>query len=145
VTDIFYAKLKPVASPRQTQRDKWKPRECVKKYRVFCDLLRLEARKQNFKLNKNYTVVFGFKIPKTMKNVHPGQPMEKRPDIDNLVKAVQDALYQGDDGAVSGFIAVKIYQDDDCIFIRNEPGFARKIIDLEVKEIEHQRAQEQVS
>lgn len=44
------ADVPPVAKPRMTQRDRWKERPRVVKYRRFCDALRGFANRQRFEM-----------------------------------------------------------------------------------------------
>ena len=39
-TGCIYIPVTPVSKPRMTQRDKWKKRPCVLRYRAYCDALR---------------------------------------------------------------------------------------------------------
>ena len=56
---------------------------------------------------KNLEIRFIFKRPKRLKK-GPRQPHDKRPDLDNLLKAVFD-LFDFDDGAISSISSSKWY------------------------------------
>lgn len=87
----------PYPKPRMTRSDKWKKRDCVLRYRAFCDECRLR----------------GVDIPPAGASIHfilpmpsswsqkkresmNGKPHQQKPDIDNLVKALADACHQDD-------------------------------------------------
>lgn len=95
-TYIF--ELDPVPKPRMTQADKWKKRKTVTDYWEFKKLIRLEANKQGMG-----------NLPSSIKSIEFNLPMPKawskkkkiemwktlhtsRPDLDNLLKGLQDAL-----------------------------------------------------
>ena len=89
--------ITPVPKPRMTQRDKWKGRECVKRYHAFKD----ECKAKNVTLPESgATVVFVIPFPKSYSNKKrfelDGQPHKQKPDIDNLLKALMDAVYDDD-------------------------------------------------
>ena len=93
-------KIKPVGKPRQTQRDRWKERPVVLRYRRFADDLRKETSEQDFQLSERVGMQFYMPMPKSWSgkkkdrmNMHPHQ---QRPDIDNLIKSVMDALLAED-------------------------------------------------
>lgn len=73
------------------------------------------------------TTVFTFKVPKSYsKKKHAeliGMPKTTKPDLDNLVKAVLDALngvaYE-DDSNICGTVALKKYGEEDEVFIMIE-------------------------
>lgn len=110
--------IEPVPKPRMTRQDKWldPPRERVKVYRNFCDLCRL---------NKIYLppsgghVTFILPMPDSFsgkqKILLNGSPHNKTPDLDNLLKALSDALFSND----------SIIWD---IHVTKRWGFAGKII-----------------
>ena len=111
----------PVAKPRQTRSDRWKKRKSVVKYRNFADILKLECK--NFRSNGHIMMAFYLPFPKSYSNKQrialAGKPHTLRPDIDNLVKSVLDALFENDSHIYS-IVAVKWWQRSDgpCIFIR---------------------------
>lgn len=93
-----------VGKPRMTQRDRWQKRPSVLRYRAFCDELRLRGAQ----LPNRYGLIFILPMltswSATMKAAMNGTPHLRRPDKDNLEKAVADALKPRDetiwDGAV---------------------------------------------
>lgn len=95
--------LIPVPKPRMTRRDKWKnpPRPNVARYREYADNLRLLAAANQFKLAMQ-DQYFSFEIPmppswsQKRKQAQVGKPHQEKPDLDNLMKAVLDALHPED-------------------------------------------------
>ncbi len=75
----------PVPKPRQTRSDKWKERPCVMRYRAFADEVR--AARATVKNGDSITFI----LPTNVRKRH-GQPHEMRPDLDNLLKALMDAV-----------------------------------------------------
>lgn len=88
--------ITPIAKPRMTRSDKWKKRPCVMNYRAFAD----EVRLRGVTVGNGAKVVFHLPMPKSWSKkkqaqMH-GMPHTQKPDIDNLTKALLDALYQDD-------------------------------------------------
>ena len=119
---FFEAKITPNTKPRMTRSDKWKKRPCVLKYRAFCDELRLQAKIQRFSFSGNYKICFYFEMPaswsKKKKEAMRGTPHEQTPDLDNLLKAVNDALLE-QDKIVYRFEAAKWWGESSKIVIQN--------------------------
>lgn len=86
----------PNTKPRQTQSDRWKKRPCVLRYRAFKDEIRL----RRLILPESHRVVFVMPMPsswsKKKKADMDGKPHQVRPDIDNLHKALLDAVFEED-------------------------------------------------
>lgn len=111
----------PVAKPRMTRSDKWKQRPCVMRYRAFADELRLKVGK-GFDVNY-YEIVFTMPMPeswsKKKKKEMDGTCHVQKPDIDNLLKSVLDALY-GDDSHIHNLGGLrKSWGFDGMINFRN--------------------------
>ena len=89
-------KITPVSKPRQTQRDRWKKRPVVLRYHAYKDELRL----RRVKLPECHHVTFILPMPpswsKKKQEALYGQPHRQRPDADNLLKGLWDALYEED-------------------------------------------------
>lgn len=119
---ILIAEIEPNTKPRMTRADKWKKRPCVLQYRAFCDELRLRAKMQNFKLDAKYKICFYFAMPenwsKKKKNIMMGLPHQSTPDLDNLIKAINDALLE-QDKIVYHFEASKWWGEKNKIVIQN--------------------------
>lgn len=101
--------ITPIPKPRMTRADKWKKRPCVQKYWDFKD----EVRRLNIDLPESGAhVIFYLPIPKNgIKRL--GKPHQQKPDCDNLLKALMDAIYDDDahiyDIRVSKFWSEKGY------------------------------------
>lgn len=112
-----------MAKPRQTRSDKWKKRKCVLEYRAFCDELRLKLR--DFKLGDSYSVEFGLPMPKSFSKKKrlslAGKPHQSKPDLDNLVKALNDALrsFGEDDSSIFEISAKKVWDEEGFITLNN--------------------------
>lgn len=100
-TDLYEFQLEPVSKPRQTQQDKWKQRPAVMAYRAFADALRAQAGALGFVLPvSGWSIAFYLPMPaswsKRKRAALDGQPHQQKPDCDNLLKAVMDALLEDD-------------------------------------------------
>lgn len=90
--------IDPNPKPRMTKRDRWKKRPVVNKYHSFKDLLRLEANKFGIQTLPGSIESLIFVIPMSdswsekKKIKYDKTPHIQRPDLDNLLKAVQDCL-----------------------------------------------------
>lgn len=113
------------SKPRMTQRDAWAKRPCVIKYYNFKDNITLQANTQNFTINESIDVVVGVQIPKSWtkkkKAEMEGMPHQQRPDIDNYVKAILDALCE-EDSYVHTVNARKVWFSEPFITIKNNYG-----------------------
>jgi len=90
----------PVAKPRMTQRDKWKKRPCVQRYFAYRDEIKL--KKVKLPADRPAMVVFHIPMPARLsaadKILLAGTPHTKRPDIDNYLKGLLDAIFDEDSG-----------------------------------------------
>ncbi len=91
-----------MGKPRMTQRDVWKKRPCVVRYREYCDRMRAAAAmvggvKENA---DNIEVVAHIPVSaswsKKKKSEMIGKPHRLKPDYDNICKSVGDALFDED-------------------------------------------------
>ena len=112
--------IEPNTKPRMTRADKWKKRPCVLQYRAFCDELRLKTG--SFKISDSYKIVFYLSMPKAWsqkkKDLMRGQAHRNTPDLDNLLKAVNDALLE-QDKIIYNIEASKWWGDEGKIIIQN--------------------------
>lgn len=120
---LISVEIEPFPKPRMTRADKWKKRKCVMEYRAFCDELRLKLR--NFKLENDYNILFGVSLPpsysKKKKIELLGKPHQVKPDLDNLIKSINDALRKDEnDSRIYGFNAKKIWSERGFIRIENK-------------------------
>lgn len=87
------------------------------RYRAFADELRLKYRED---LPEQVTLVFVIPMPKSWSNKHREamrfQPHKSKPDVDNLQKAVLDALCE-DDSHIWHVDAYKFWGDRGSIAI----------------------------
>lgn len=107
----MFIPITPVGKPRLTRRDRWAARPIVERYYAFCNELRLK-----FKHDLPEVLILEFRLPmpaswsKRKKAAHLGKPHQQKPDIDNLCKAVMDAL-SADDSYIYILHATKIWGD----------------------------------
>lgn len=99
---------RPVPKPRMTRSDKWSKRKCVMDYYSYKDRL-LEA---GVVIPARCRVVFG--IPTKDKRLW-GTPHMKRPDVDNLLKGLMDAVKE--DGYVHNVHVSKVYSEDGFVMV----------------------------
>jgi Holliday junction resolvase RusA-like endonuclease len=85
----------PIGKPRMTRSDKWKQRPCVLRYRDFADRVR-EVAGLTKKLTLRYPTTIAVAAYFLGKNDEYG-PYCKKPDGDNILKAVCDALVANDE------------------------------------------------
>ena len=113
-----------MGKPRMTRRDKWltPPRKCVARYWAFKDMINIAAKKQKFVLGDCFEVVFWVQMPKSWskkkKNGHRLFPCRGAGDLDNYLKALQDALLP-EDKTVWWVVAKKIWADENKIQVKN--------------------------
>jgi Holliday junction resolvase RusA-like endonuclease len=97
----FTIEGEPVGKPRQTQRDKWMKRDCVMRYRAWADLARLSAPTETPQEPLSVVVWAYIGIPashsKKRRAELKGQSHRQKPDADNILKAVCDALFKRDE------------------------------------------------
>lgn len=111
--------IKAVPKPRQTRSDKWKERPCVMAYRAFADELRYKFGPVPYGAS-SVTLSFFIKMPKTWgkkkQSAMFGTYHQQKPDADNLLKAVLDALLPEDKG-IARIECEKLWDDKDGISI----------------------------
>jgi Holliday junction resolvase RusA-like endonuclease len=92
--------IDPMGKPRMTQRDKWKQRPCVLRYRKFCDMTREALQAFKFDLPNAFSIRFTIEMPASWsakkRAAMLGAPHQSRPDLDNMIKAVCDAAKKED-------------------------------------------------
>lgn len=91
--------IRPMPKPRMTRADRWKKRKVVLDYFAWCALLRNLTKDLLIDFDELY-VVFNIEMPASWsekkKLAHIGKPHRQRPDVDNLFKALFDALNKDD-------------------------------------------------
>jgi Holliday junction resolvase RusA-like endonuclease len=91
----------PFGKPRMTQRDVWQKRPCVLKYRDFCDRIRAAAP-EDISARDCFAMYIVAHIPvppswsKKEKAAMIERPHRAKPDADNVIKSVGDALFKED-------------------------------------------------
>lgn len=117
-SDMKY-QIEPTPKPRMTRSDKWNKRPCVVVYRSFKD----KCRALGITLPEQCKIIFHIAVPsswsKKKKAAHIGQPHLTRPDCDNLVKGLWDALFE-EDGHLWRIHAEKRWADSPSIEIIEE-------------------------
>lgn len=103
----------PMGKPRMTQRDKWKQRDCVRRYRAWADHFRACIAEQVGQLPDVETVdsvswTAYFTPPKSWSEKRKlesiGQQHRVKPDRDNIDKAVLDIMFKKDQAIATGTI-----------------------------------------
>ncbi len=93
---MTYYDITPLAKPRMTRADKWKQRPEVLRYRAFKD----ECRLKKVTLAYTFRVTFYIEMPKSWsakkRASHNLQPCQQKPDVDNLIKGLMDAVLEDD-------------------------------------------------
>lgn len=90
--------ITPVTAPRMTGRDVWlnPPRECVAKYFNFRD----KVKEAGIKISSGARITFILPMAKSWSRKkmadHHKQPHMQTPDIDNLLKALLDSVFEND-------------------------------------------------
>jgi len=91
--------ITPVGKPRMTRSDKWKQRPAVLRYRAFKDEVRTH---RVWVPEDGASILFVLPMPTSWSGkkraAHDGQVHRTKPDVDNLLKALLDALYEDDSG-----------------------------------------------
>lgn len=90
--------ISPVSKPRMVRSDKWKKRTITDHYWAFKDELKLKCNIAGLKeLPASIDAIcFIIEMPKSwskeLKELNDGRPHLQTPDLDNLIKALQDCL-----------------------------------------------------
>jgi len=109
--------ITPVPAPRQSQRDAWKPRPCVVRYRAYKDAIRPHLSG----LPHAFEVIFILPMPPSWstkkRRAHDRTPHQQKPDTDNLLKAFKDAVME-DDAVIYHDSAWKFWGEEGAILWR---------------------------
>jgi|ETNvirenome_6_85_1030632.scaffolds.fasta_scaffold25507_5 Holliday junction resolvase RusA-like endonuclease len=110
--------LPGMAKPRMTRADSWKKRPIVLKYWEYKDNIRLWARENNFNLGNEICVIFYIPMPKSWSIKKKAEmlytPHQQRPDVDNLLKGLMDALLD-EDSHIHTAYAKKIWYSEGSV------------------------------
>ena len=116
--------ITPVPKPRQTQADKWKKRPAVMRYRAFADEARLKIKTLPA---QPIHVVFVLPMPPSWsvrkRVLHNYQPHLQKPDVDNLAKALFDALLPDGDEKLYDVRISKLWGRKPEIWVRPIPDW----------------------
>ena len=115
-----------------TQKDRWAKRPTVLKYHKYADAVRKSYEEYNHLLPDKMELVFFMPMPKSWSKKKQaemvGKPHRQKPDIDNLIKAFMDALYE-EDSVVYSVKAEKYWAETGGIQI----GAPWDTLDIEMK------------
>ena len=112
--------ITPVGKPRMTRSDKWKQRPPVMRYRMFCDEARLHGiRVPESGAHITYVLPMPERWSKNKRALMDGKPHQQKPDIDNLTKALLDALFD-DDAHIWDVRASKVWGETGMIIIEEQ-------------------------
>jgi len=120
----FEFNLIPMGKPRMTQRDKWlnPPRPEILKYRLCKHAIQDYANMEGFVLGDVLEGTFILPMPKTWskkkRNLMDGKPHLNKPDLDNIIKFVQDSLKPKGDQNIHTIVANKIWGEEGKIILR---------------------------
>ncbi len=110
--------ITPVPKPRQTRADKWKTRPAVMRYRAFCDEVRL---RKVYLPESGAHITFVMPMPlswsKKKREQLNGKPHQSKPDCDNMLEALMDALFD-DHSSVWDCRITKLWGEKGQIIIR---------------------------
>ena len=124
MSNLFIYQGDVIGKPRMTQSDRWKRRECVDRYYSFKDSIVLQAKKENFILGNDLSIVVGLKMPeswsKKKKSELLSKPHQSKPDIDNICKAIFDSLKDKDQTIYSVTIKKFWSNESSIIIVNNE-------------------------
>lgn len=100
-----------MGKPRMTQRDKWKKRPCVIRYRLYCDKIREAAGtipENPLAVHIKAFIGMPGSWSKKKKVEMIGMRHRAKPDWDNIGKAICDALFD-EDSCIAVGIAEKFW------------------------------------
>jgi Holliday junction resolvase RusA-like endonuclease len=118
--------INPIGKPRMTQRDKWlnPPRKPILMYRLAKHGMEAYALQHNYTLGEVINVKFVLPMPDSWsgkkKERTNGQPHQSKPDIDNLLKFIMDALLPNGDQLVHTVTATKVWGYEGKIIFYEE-------------------------
>jgi len=116
---IYRYPILPMGKPRMTRSDRWRRRPCVLRYRAFKEEVRI--RRVTVPAH-DASITFVLPMPKSWpqakRDALDGQPHQQKPDVDNLLKALLDAVYD-DDAHVASCSASKVWGEKGAIVIEH--------------------------
>lgn len=108
VSNPITISIDPMGAPRQVRSDVWRPRPVVLRYRAFKDEMRLHVKEIPACLALRFEIAMPPSWSKKRRAEMRGRPHQSKPDIDNLTKAVMDAIAT-DDAFVWKVMAEKVW------------------------------------
>lgn len=112
--------ITPIPKPRMTRADKWKKRPAVLRYWAFkdeCILNKITLQSEGASVTFIMPMPKSWSVKKSLTFL--GKPHTQKPDLDNLLKALQDALFD-DDSGIHSITIKKIWGDTGAIIIESE-------------------------
>lgn len=107
-TVTFTISGNPLGKPRMSQRDKWKKRPAVLRYRAWADAARASAPaglpQRPVRVDWRAFIAMPKSWPKRRKVKMAGQLHQAKPDRDNIDKALLDSLWPQDSFVAVGLI-----------------------------------------
>lgn len=108
----------PIPKPRMTQKDKWHRRPATDRYWAF----KKECLDKNVQVYCGDKVTFVLPFPKNWgkakRQICNGSRHTVKPDLDNLLKALLDALYD-DDAHISALYIEKVWGETGKIIVND--------------------------
>lgn len=121
--------ISPTPKPRMTQRDKWNPSDPALRYFAFKDECRLKkVELPNFGAHVTFIIPFPKSYTLKKRKALDGEPHTQKPDVDNLGKALMDAVHD-DDSGVYDIRVTKLWGYSGSIIV-NESCSGREESDL---------------
>lgn len=118
----------PVPAPRMTKRDRWARRPAVIRYFKYRDDIR--AAWGGREVPAELRLVFVMPMPKSWSNkkrlLMDGKPHQQKPDVDNMIKAVLDALCE-EDRFIYDVHATKIWGENGTLSVETLKGEDQKL------------------
>ena len=109
----------PIPKPRMTRADSWKKRPIVMKYWSYKDKL----KEYDIQLDNPLSVTFVLPLPKSWskkkKELYNNKPHKTRPDLDNLIKGLQDCVLKEDSHIHTYLNCRKIWGHEGSIIINS--------------------------
>jgi Holliday junction resolvase RusA-like endonuclease len=99
-----------------TQSDRWKKRDCVIRYRNFKDQCRAHGVNVPESASVEYTIPMPASWSQKKREQMRGKPHRQRPDLDNLDKALLDAVLT-EDSHIWQLHSRKVWGDTGQIYI----------------------------
>jgi Holliday junction resolvase RusA-like endonuclease len=118
--------VNPCPKPRMTRSDSWRTpaRPAVARYWAFKDEVRIRVRLDT-KLDGS-CIVFHIAMPESWTEKKKlslcGKPHRTKPDLSNLIKALEDALYEDDSHIASYGRVAKVWARKGAILIEQDCG-----------------------